>query len=362
VADEALGALDALAREAGARRLPVVSGDPWHSRMRARLMVRGRAASPKVGLYQRGTHRIVDIPDCRVHDARINEVAAALKRALRATRTPPYAERPHRGVVRAVQVAIERPTGRVQVVVVANAATPTSAAPLLDALAQDLGDPLAGLWWNGNPDITNRIVGRHWQLWCGEAFVRDRIGGADVFTPPGAFGQSHLGLADRIVARIHAAAVRPGSLERIVELHAGCGATGLGLLARGHEVVFNEISRDSIAGLERGIAAQGPAARARATVVAGEAAAAVGWLADADVVIADPPRRGLDTTTCEALAARPPARLLYASCGLDAFMRDARALLARRRLRLVQLEPFALFPFTRHVETLALFERVRDGG
>jgi tRNA/tmRNA/rRNA uracil-C5-methylase (TrmA/RlmC/RlmD family) len=53
----------------------------------------------------------------------------------------------------------------------------------------------------------------------------------------------------------------------------------------------------------------------------------------------------------------PPAKLVYLSCGLDSFLRDVEALLASGRWRLSALEPYAFFPFTQHVETLALLER-----
>jgi tRNA/tmRNA/rRNA uracil-C5-methylase (TrmA/RlmC/RlmD family) len=48
---------------------------------------------------------------------------------------------------------------------------------------------------------------------------------------------------------------------------------------------------------------------------------------------------------------------VYLSCGLGAFLADARALLAAGRLRLTSLCAYDMFPFTGHVETLAVFER-----
>jgi 23S rRNA (uracil1939-C5)-methyltransferase len=74
-------------------------------------------------------------------------------------------------------------------------------------------------------------------------------------------------------------------------------------------------------------------------------------------VIVDPPRRGVDAPLLRALSATPPARLVYASCGLPSFLHEARFLLANGALRLRALEAYALFPNTEHVETLALFER-----
>ena len=250
--------------------------------------------------------------------------------------------------------------GRVQAVVVANDTTSAASASLLDAFARGLEDDglLHSLWWNGNAERTNVILGPHWELRCGEPVVRETIGGAGVFFPPGAFGQSHLALADRAVERIHQEAA---GCAQVAELYAGCGAIGLGLLARGARVAFNESAPHGLDGLARGIEALGPEARARAEVVAGRAGDAVAMLRECDVAIVDPPRRGLDADLCAALAAEPPAKVLYLSCGAASLAADLRALVGSGRLRVSSLTPWAFFPFTEHVETLVVLERTQPG-
>jgi tRNA/tmRNA/rRNA uracil-C5-methylase (TrmA/RlmC/RlmD family) len=90
-------------------------------------------------------------------------------------------------------------------------------------------------------------------------------------------------------------------------------------------------------------------------VRAGPAAEQLDLLAGTDAVIVDPPRSGLEPALLEALCAAPPERLIWVSCGLDAFLAQAAALAERSPLRLRALEAYALFPFTEHVETLAHF-------
>jgi 23S rRNA (uracil1939-C5)-methyltransferase len=74
-------------------------------------------------------------------------------------------------------------------------------------------------------------------------------------------------------------------------------------------------------------------------------------------VIVDPPRRGLAPELLAALCAQPPARLVYVSCGLDSFLAEAERLLDSGKLALRALDAWALFPYTEHVETLAVFAR-----
>jgi 23S rRNA (uracil1939-C5)-methyltransferase len=151
----------------------------------------------------------------------------------------------------------------------------------------------------------------------------------------------------------------------VLELHAGVGAMGLGLAARGHDVAFNEVARGSLGGLALGIEALPSTARRRTAVLRGPAANHLSAIDDADVVLCDPPRRGLEAPLLARLAERPPERLIIVSCSLEAFLTEARALIAGGRTRLAALVPFALFPFTDHVETVALFSRPetwsRDG-
>ena len=156
-------------------------------------------------------------------------------------------------MLRAVQVVVERATQTAQVVLVANTTGPEAIDALGDALAAELGARLHSLWWNGNAERTNTILGPHWERLSGPDAVRESVRGAHVFFPPGAFGQSHLELADALVARVHEQ-VPEG--VRVAEYYAGCGPIGLGLLRRATRVVFVESAPDAVRGLAMGIAAR----------------------------------------------------------------------------------------------------------
>ncbi len=344
--------LRALAARGGLTPPRVVTGAPLGFRTRARLAVRGRAASPKVGIFQTGSHRIADIPRCGIHHPAVNEIAAALRRAIRETGVEPYADRPHRGVIRYLQVAVERVTGRAQVVLVGNCESAEPLAPVFAALERELGPRLQGLFWNGNTSPGNAILGPRWERISGDEALRESVAGTDVFHPPGAFGQSHPELFESLSLAARAA-VPDGA--RVLELYAGAGAIGLGLLGRARSVDLNELNPHALRGMELGIAARPEAERARVTALSGDASAHAARIAHADVVIADPPRRGLDRAVLDSLLANPPARFVYVSCGLESLVRDSAALLDSGRYALTALDAWALFPYTEHVETLAIF-------
>jgi len=350
------GRLDELARAHGLPEVSVISGQTAGFRHRARLAIRGRLGSPKLGLFQLGTHRVVHIPNCSVHHPLINRVAGVVRRALVDGQVTSYSDAAHLGHARYLQVVVERSSQTAQVVIVANSASPAPLAACLDLIRDRLGSELHSLWFNPNCERSNTILGPDFQHWCGPASVVERFGGAAVHYPPGAFGQNNLEIAQSIIEHVRGQ-IPDGA--RVVEFYAGVGAIGLSVLALAREIRMNEVSPHSLHGLELGLAQLDSVKRDKVSVVAGPASASYLAAAGADVVIADPPRKGLDPQLTEYLSEQPPERLLYVSCGLESFLSDTAQLTAHGKLRLDALTAFNLLPFTGHVETVARFERVR---
>ncbi len=144
---------------------------------------------------------------------------------------------------------------------------------------------------------------------------------------------------------------------RVAEFYAGVGAIGLSVLPRVSHLRMNEVSPQSLQGLALGLEALAPAERERSRSLPAPRATMASAALDADVVIADPPRKGLDRELLEHLVAAPPERFVYVSCGLESFLADTARLTASSGMRLSDLQAFNLMPYTEHVETVACFER-----
>jgi 23S rRNA (uracil1939-C5)-methyltransferase len=347
-------ALDELARAHGLPDVSVMSGKTAAFRLRARLAIRGRVGSPKLGLFEFGTHRVVHIPHCSVQHPLINHVASVARRAIVESRVTSYSDKAHLGVARYLQVVVERSSQTAQVVIVANTPTAEPLAACLELIRERLGSDLHSLWFNANCGSSNTILGPDFQNWCGPSSVVERFGGAAVHYPPGAFGQNNLDIAQQIIEHVRTQ-IPEGA--RVAEFYAGVGAIGLSLLTRAAEIRMNEVSPHSLLGLELGLAGLDPAEREKISVIPGPAGAACTAASGANVVIADPPRKGLDPELTEYLGEHPPESFVYVSCGLESFIKDAALLTAQGRLRLAALTAFNLMPFTDHVETVARFER-----
>src|SRR5690606_21790889 len=173
------------------------------------------------------------------------------------------------------------------------------------------------------------------------------------FFPPGAFGQANPALHERAVERF-IEWVPSGATGG--EYHAGVGSIGLAVHGAGPlaSLKMNGISVPSLAGLRWGLRALSEPQDIE--VIEGPAGQNTELLRSADVVIVDPPRKGLEEDLLRALIAHFPGRLIYLSCGLPAFLKEASAL-AKAGILPRFLGAYSYFPFTEHVETLAVFER-----
>jgi 23S rRNA (uracil1939-C5)-methyltransferase len=355
IAPLARHALNELSSAHGLPVITAVSGASSGFRHRARLAIRGRLGSPKLGLFELDTHRVVHIPNCVVHHPLINHVANVVRRALVETRVTCFSDAAHLGLARYLQVVIERGSQTAQVVMVANTTGMEPLADCLNLIRDRLGSDLHSLWFNANLGHSNTILGPEFRHWHGPDAVVERFGGADVCYPPGAFGQNNLELAQALIEHVRER-IPPGSSA--IEFYAGVGAIGLSVLDRVSALRMNEASPSSLQGLEKGIARLSPAEKSKVAVMPGEAGSYSSLACDAQVVIADPPRKGLDGELADFLSDNPPERFIYVSCGLESFLADAARLVSRRKMRLSGLKAFNFLPFTHHVEVLAQFDRV----
>ncbi len=76
---------------------------------------------------------------------------------------------------------------------------------------------------------------------------------------------------------------------------------------------------------------------------------------DTTVVVVDPPRKGCSEEFLEQLHEYKPQRVVYMSCDPATQARDAKFLVSYG-YEIISVQPFDLFPQTRHIECLAVFE------
>jgi 23S rRNA (uracil1939-C5)-methyltransferase len=324
----------------------------WRSR--AKLAVRGTSTSPQIGLFKRGTHDVIPIPDCPIHHPSINQAVHTIRNWMIAEQIAPYDEKSHTGFLRYLQCVVERKTGKVQLTLVVNTQM-LSTTDLEKLKVLEKQTDWHSIWINFQPDSTNRIFGDEWQLISGEPVIWETLAGTSICFHPACFAQAHLNLFEKILLSIKKS-VKPN--QKIVEFYAGVGVIGLTLADTLTSLVCTEITPFAQACFE--LAKKQLPVEQQKKVHSKIAASneGISLLHDADVIIVDPPRKGLDPTLLQAILENTSAtQLVYLSCGFRSFKHDAEKLLAAG-WHITKAEGYLLFPGTDHVETLVIFEKL----
>jgi 23S rRNA (uracil1939-C5)-methyltransferase len=189
----------------------------------------------------------------------------------------------------------------------------------------------------------------------GKGFVEENIAGARFRIGAQSFFQvntEQLAAVAGEMRRIAAAAGEP----RIADLYCGIGTFGV-LLAPGAKEVFGVESEEAnIRFLKRNLTQNGVGNYA---VCEGTSEEWIGEILDrnVDLVILDPPRKGVGPGLARALAEDPVRTLIYLSCNPATLARDLKTLLGAYELAEVRV--FDFFPHTPHIETLTILNRAR---
>jgi 23S rRNA (uracil1939-C5)-methyltransferase len=206
--------------------------------------------------------------------------------------------------------------------------------------------------WQGGAELRAAVRGdRALTVWLEPGGGAARVvAGADSAYPATAFEQVNPMMGDRVRAR---AVERLGAVagRRVWDLYSGIGETSSILATAGATVESVERDLGAVAEAERRQSALGR----RVERVSGPVEAVAGSLGRPDLVVANPPRSGMDRRVVDELVARRPERIVYVSCDPATLARDL-GHLARGGYRLAGLEAFDLFPQTAHVESVAVVE------
>lgn len=307
-------------------------------RARAKLVFDAQGA---LGLYERDSHAVVDIPECRVLLPALARVAEAARRELgRAGLDGLDLRVVDAGVL--VTLIARRGTPHAQLLRFAEALQ--RACPDVHSVAASFREADAAT-----------VLGTGHVLLVGEALARHHLSehGPYHYAAHGAFAQVHLGQAERAHVKIERALVELGA-TRVLELYAGSGALALRLASRGLEITAVEAFAPALAQAERAAQEQ----TLRLTTRSGSAESVLGSLKEQsfDAIIVNPPRRGLSESVRRSVAAFGPRAVLYMSCDPRTLARDTSHF--RELGYLAQnVEPFDMIPHSEAVESLVVFER-----
>lgn len=169
------------------------------------------------------------------------------------------------------------------------------------------------------------------------------------------FFQTNAWMAERLFADV-LAGFAGDSRGTVIDLYGGVGAPGLLFAREGWSVISVEIDPLAVRSAAFNAARAGLAFEACEGDAALVLPALLGQHPDA-LLLVDPPRAGLASEVSEALCRHAPQRIVMISCDPATMARDAGRLIASGRYRLEPVRTYDMFPWTNHIESLAVFSR-----
>ena len=332
---------------------PVLGMDePSAYRNKTALPVGGTADQPQLGFFAPRSHALIPIDRCPNAMPPSDALCHAFLDWMRKYHIPPYIEETHQGLIRHLVIRVNR-RGQAMVTVVANGFSLPHEQELADALFP-LG--AVSLILNENRERTNVILGRRFRTIRGADTLTDILCGLTFDLSPAAFFQVNPTQTERLYqTALEFAELHPNDM--LCDVYCGAGTITL-MMARhcraalGIEVVPQAIDNARKNAQRNGIA--------NADFRVGAAEEVLPQLVKdglrPDVIVVDPPRKGLDPAVIAAIAAAEPRRIVYVSCNVATQARDA-ALLRDAGYALERVQPVDMFCWTSGVETVALLSK-----
>ncbi len=304
----------------------------------------------QLGLYARGSHHLIPLDHCIIENAQINEVLKGAPPLARARNLTAYDEATGQGVLRHLLIRSSLLTSEVLVLIVA-----ARGDAGLQGLARDLMDccpQVKGVGVSINAERTNRILGKSCELLAGRSTIIDSILDMSFQMSFESFFQVN----PLQVSTLYRLALEqvPEGTRTLWDLYSGVGTLSSLVSRKARDVYAIEVnaaaSRDALDNY-----ALNHLHNVHALVGRVEDVVDHGGLPVPDVVLMDPPRKGVESSVVDKLLSLKPPMIIYISCNPDTLARDIARLNPRYRLQSVT--PVDMFPRTDHVESVSVLTR-----
>lgn len=343
--------------------------DATGSRIRARLAITGTVDELLIGFYD-DQHQLVPVDQCPLHHPLINEWTRWLPQIIRTAKLSPYDMQTDRGELKFVVLTCS-PSHRqlmVQFVLRSREATDRIRSlwrRMTDAEKQAM--PVMTI--NLQPTRSSAILGQEELPVSEQMILPIQFCGRELLFGPQSFLQTNYEIAEALYSTVRQI-LQDHAAENVLDLYCGVGAFSLiaGSAAKsvlGVDVSANAIECADQAAKRNGLSHVRFLCRSLDCVTVDHLPIDAPYVnnptGDArgnrhfDTIICNPPRRGLDAASMALMQDLRPARILYSSCNARTLQRDLLRMSADYQIEFLQ--PFDMFPFTNHLEVLALMTR-----
>ncbi len=345
---------DALTRIGGfdPGEIPILGAENILSyRGKAQYPVAPGKDGPVAGFYRARTHEVIPVSRCLIQAEAADRAKDTVLDWMRRFSLPAWDEGKRKGLVRHVHVRAAFGTGEVLVCVVC-----TARPPHTDELVSMLRGAVSGLKTvviSLHPGTGNAVLGpKLYPLWGGGT-IEEVLCGLRFRLSARSFFQVNPAQTGRLYELVLSMA---GPAETALDLYCGIGTITLCLAGQCAKVYGVELVEDAVLDARENAVRNGIPNAEFFRADAGEAASRFAREGvHPEVIVVDPPRKGLDGGVTDAILKMAPARLVYVSCDPATLARDLANL--SRNYRIERVEAVDMFPRCSHVETVVLMSR-----
>ena len=321
-------------------------------RARVKLVVRRNKGDIAVGLYVPQSHRVMDISSCPVHPRPVNQVLQNLKRKILELGIIPYDERDDSGDLRYVDFRYSFARRELSVTLVTRHGSLPQGSKLAGYLQRRFSF-ITGVIQNVNEERGNVVLGNSFRTLAGRDTILERIGDFKLVFPAGAFSQANPAVARKLYEKVREWAALTGE-ETVMDLYCGIGPISIFLAAGARQVWAIDDHELSITTAKQNARRNGVG---NCRFIAADVAQTVSRLGSSveqvDLMVLNPPRKGIQSAAMEAIVAANAARIIYVSCDPKSLARDLN-LIVNAGYGMRHVQPFDMFPQTAEVETVVL--------
>ncbi len=330
--------------------MPILSAPTCYGyRNKAQYPVSQEKGRAYAGFFRAGTHDVVENRRCLILPEETGAVKDAVMDYVNQYRVTVYDEIAHKGLLRHIYVRRGVVSGQVLVCLVCNGDKLPRVEELLKRLQKIPG--FTTLVLSVNTRKGNAVLGDKFITLHGPGYIEDTLCGLTFRLSPRSFYQVNHHQAQRL----YEAAIRQAEITKedlVLDLYCGVGTITLAMASAAGKVIGVEVVEQAVEDARDNAKRNGIE---NAEFFCGDAGAAALQLEKEgvrpDVVVVDPPRKGLNADTIEALHRMQPRRIVYVSCDPATLARDV-ALLKERGYTLKNAMAADLFPRCSHVETV----------
>ena len=310
-----------------------------------------------VGNYAKDSHFLVPINDCMICDEKILEIIRSFRTLLNKYHISVYDEKAGKGCMRHLLIRSSS-IGEYMAVMVTGSPRINHEKELLSDIRK-YNPELKTVIHNINNRFTSMILGEKSRTLYGKGYINDELLGCTFRISPSSFYQINRFQTEKLYAKAIEYAGLKGN-EKLIDAYCGTGTIGILMSRHVKEVIGVEVNEDAV---KDAIINKRNNGIKNINFVCDDAGRFMKKLAydkeKIDVAVMDPPRSGASREFLKSLCMLRPERIVYISCGPDTLRRDVSYLL-KEGYSLKKLQPVDMFPFSEHIENVALLVRRQD--